>query len=52
MDEKKSRDHEFSFGLEFGMSPRHPSRYGVELCLEIRLELCAGDIESWNINGI
>lgn len=46
MDEKsKSReDHDFSFGLEFGMSLRHPSGCGIELCLEIRLELCAGDI--------
>lgn len=52
MKQNKPRDHEFSFGLEFGMSLIHPGRYGVELCLAIRLELCAGDIESWNINGI
>lgn len=45
MKKDKSReDHDFSFGLEFGISLRHPSGYGVELCLEIRLELCAGDI--------
>ena len=48
MDEKnKSKeDHESSLDLEFGMSPRRPSGCRVELCLEIRLELCAWGIVS------
>lgn len=47
-------DPEFSSRLEFEVSLKHPRGGGVELCLEIRLNACAGDIntEPWNIDVI
>lgn len=47
-------DFEFSFRFEFEVFFKYLRGGGVELCLEIRLNVCVGDIniEFWNIDVI